>query len=324
MLRRHTQALRNFCEALVDRHSWVVVPIVAAFTLASNLTATSIWEAAESWGKWGGISGWRSLYGFVFVVTLVFLYFSAGRLFGLHAVLDDAKPRKHLILFLSLLAGDQEKQRQLAETCGIPAWLVEELSCDDLAEDLDIMAACKKTTHPWSWEMPLRALDWHRRDGVLQSVSLIGSCDSEEYTKSGGTKGLPGSFRQLPWFLNLCWQYPETQNLTYLVVDKRLGRYHLLEPTIEAPFSPAGGWNFEDFNELKHCLKDHLADLNAKGIPDQDIMIDFTGGQKVTSVVATAMTLNRPLQAQYIQTNEPWHAISYDVFLVFGDKGKIS
>jgi hypothetical protein len=42
-------------------------------------------------------------------------------------------------------------------------------------------------------------------------------------------------------------------------------------------------------------------------------MIDFTGGQKVTSVVAAAVACNRTLTAQYVQTNHPYHVISYDI-----------
>lgn len=83
------------------------------------------------------------------------------------------------------------------------------------------------------------------------------------------------------------------------------------------------GWNFEDFDDLKCCLQDHLEELHRMGLDDDEIMIDFTCGQKVTSVVATVMTLNRPLKAQYVQTNPHYDAIEYDIFLAFADRGKI-
>jgi len=42
-------------------------------------------------------------------------------------------------------------------------------------------------------------------------------------------------------------------------------------------------------------------------------MIDFTSGQKPTSIVAATLTFNRKIKAQYVQTNDPWRVLSYDV-----------
>ncbi len=50
-------------------------------------------------------------------------------------------------------------------------------------------------------------------------------------------------------------------------------------------------------------------------------MIDFTGGQKVTSVVAASLTFNRRIKAQYVQTNPPWQVVSYDVIHGFANPG---
>jgi hypothetical protein len=38
---------------------------------------------------------------------------------------------------------------------------------------------------------------------------------------------------------------------------------------------------------------------------EDDIVIDFTGGQKPTSVAAVAITFNRKVRAQYVDTNHP-------------------
>jgi sigma54-dependent transcription regulator len=84
------------------------------------------------------------------------------------------------------------------------------------------------------------------------------------------------------------------------------------------------GFNFEHFDELSDALAYLLREFRRGKIgkiPDSDIMIDFTGGTKVASVVAAAITFNRSIKAQYVQTNDPWKAISYDILLASPDTG---
>ena len=59
--------------------------------------------------------------------------------------------------------------------------------------------------------------------------------------------------------------------------------------------------------------------MRRKGIPESEIMVDFTGGQKPSSVVAAAVTFNRRVKAQYVQTNRPWNVVSYDLILGTSD-----
>jgi hypothetical protein len=39
----------------------------------------------------------------------------------------------------------------------------------------------------------------------------------------------------------------------------------------------------------------------------------MTWTKKVTSVVAAMVTINRKVKTQYVQTDEPWKIIDYDV-----------
>jgi hypothetical protein len=81
------------------------------------------------------------------------------------------------------------------------------------------------------------------------------------------------------------------------------------------------GWNFEAFDDLSRALLEVIEFLRRQGASERDIMVDFTGGQKVTSVVAAAVTFNRPTKTQYVQTNRPYRVISYDVLLGTSDTG---
>ena len=53
--------------------------------------------------------------------------------------------------------------------------------------------------------------------------------------------------------------------------------------------------------------------LNRWRIPDGRIAVDFNGGQKVTSVVAAALTFNRDIVAQYVPTNDPSNLLCYNI-----------
>ena len=64
-----------------------------------------------------------------------------------------------------------------------------------------------------------------------------------------------------------------------------------------------------------------LQEFKKKKYYDEDIVIDFTGGQKMTSIVAISMTVNRKINAQYVQTNDPWGVLSYNVRHTPSDTG---
>lgn len=307
---RIIQKFETTCARWVDKCPFLVLLALGIFTLAANLTANTIWEAAEAGGtvwKWATYRIW--LYVLPFLVTLFFLYFIARPLFTINTIHREAEVRRHLILFLSFLRGDNQVQQKLAKTCGINPELLKRLTFDSLYLDLEEMLVWKNQGNPfWSWEMPLRAICWHRPGQTLKSVSLV--CSDKSIT-------------QVQWFLEICSRYPETKNLDFYIVDRHQGLPRHIGASTATPLRTDEGWDFEDFDALKYCLQDHLHELNRLGLADTDIMIDFTGGQKVTSVVATTMTLNRPLKAQYIQTNAPYEALEYDLFLVFADRGKV-
>lgn len=50
-------------------------------------------------------------------------------------------------------------------------------------------------------------------------------------------------------------------------------------------------------------------------ISEEDIIIDVTGGQKTTSIAGALVTLNSQVTFQYVQTNEPYNVVAYDVVI---------
>ena len=95
-------------------------------------------------------------------------------------------------------------------------------------------------------------------------------------------------------------------------------RWGIKPPILEdCPKEPIaeGGWDFERFDDLSRAVLHLVRAFKPQRVSDDQIMIDFTGGQKVTGVVAAAVTFNRTIKAQYVQTNHPYDVISYDILM---------
>ncbi len=124
----------------------------------------------------------------------------------------------------------------------------------------------------WNWEMPLRAVLENKEK--LEIVYLVGSKDS-------GT--LKGSFNDLKDFEALITHY--CNNVKVIQYDTAV--------------------DFTDYNELTKAFFTIKEKLTSKDkFNDGDIVIDITGGQKVTSIAGTAISINSySLSFLYIDTN---------------------
>jgi hypothetical protein len=59
---------------------------------------------------------------------------------------------------------------------------------------------------------------------------------------------------------------------------------------------------------------DKLAErLKNEGVPENELIVDFTSGQKPNTMAAAMMTSNKRVFAQYVQTNHPWEILEYDL-----------
>jgi hypothetical protein len=83
---------------------------------------------------------------------------------------------------------------------------------------------------------------------------------------------------------------------------------YLKATVVASPLTPS----FEDFNGLVVAVRALLrGDL--KQTPRNQIVLDVTGGQKVTSIAGAALTMNNELRFQYVQTNPPFATRVYDL-----------
>ncbi len=230
----------------------------------------------------------------LFALAVYCLYRQRGILFYPRTRLrQNEKPpqREHLILFVSNLRSNA------VGPDGLPPGFT---PSPNLPDDFQSLVEQKsRGGTPWPWEMILRGMIHHVPR--LRGVSLICSHDS---------------IRQVHLLGNILRKYAVFRDVKLRVVVRRDRGIDLVDcPT--TPFE-RGGWEFENFDDLSDAILALLQMLNDRDIEDRQIMIDFTGGYKVTSVVAASVTFNRNLRAQYVQT-DPRHnhePIGYDCLLV--------
>ena len=279
--------------------------VAAVFLLSTNLAASAIFESVELWDKPWEWSPWRTFTIVLFVLLVLIIFWKRDRLFTAFFAAPLFEARPHLVLFLSQLA------EPLAASGGVPSWFCLSGNLErDLLEMEDIKETSKKL---WIWEIPLRAI-WHhlpktKPERVLSSVTVV--CSKE-------------SLAQAPlFFRNVIARYRELRHLKFFVTVVDQGEWRALAVDPQSPPSFAGcrAPDFEKFDELHSWLHFLLKQFRKMGIEEEEVVVDFTGGQKVTSGAALLLTFNRKIKAQYIQTNKPWEPLWFDIVLGFRPTG---
>lgn len=289
------KAVQRRREAFKEAWPWVLGALVV---LSSGWAADGIrdiFEALMGNEKLEALSVIiRVGYLLVFVCTVVGLALTGRSLFrprtrSLSSKLP--KKRKHLVLFLSDL--DISKGSYVE---GVPAWLTLIGSLDN---DIKSMEELKEKKLFWKWEMPLRGIRHHL--GKLQSITIVCS---------------PESIKQVHWFCGILNLYAPLNGVKKWIYGVQDDRPSLAKCDEEDGLKKLEGWDFENFDDLSRALHLRMRMFLSEGVSEKDIMIDFTGGLKVTSAVAVAVTFNCKVEAQYVRTTKPCNVISYDV--VFG------
>ena len=186
---------------------------------------------------------------------------------------------------------------------GIPAWFQ---PGTDLDADLDTLGRQRGPDRRWNWEMLLWAARHHA--GRLRAVVLITSPESAPLAHGVG---------------RLLGRYEVFKGVRVLASARRADGAAELIPVPAGGLRADQGWNFENFSDLTTAAVGAVDRLNTAGVPgdpglprvrDAAIMVDFTGGQKVTSVVAATVTFNRRIRAEYVSTHD--HTVrGYDLVL---------
>lgn len=286
--------------------------IAALVLLSINWAATTIFEGMELWGKPWQWSPWRSFTLVLFSGLVLYIFFMQDKLFTISFTTPPVEPKQHLVLFLSLLTDPVTK------TTGIPPW--SSLTGNLERDLLDLETIKRREPHKkWSWEMPLRAI-WHHLPEtapmkILKSVTVV--CSDK-------------SLDQAPLFFgNVISKYPELHHLDFFLLVSEKGCWRLIKVN---PVNPDSFPSLKDYKapDFEDCPALHsgfyflFREFRRLQFQEHEVVVDFTGGQKVTSGVAMLMTFNRQIKAQYIQTEDPWSIQWFDIVLGFRPTGGMS
>ncbi len=163
-----------------------------------------------------------------------------------------------------------------------------QLEGKNLQEDID-----KLNGERLNWQQLLRCFIPHTHS--LDAVFVIGSKDTIETDPKTGLETT---------------KYGSHNSIGH--IEKIVERYCTKRPK----FRGSDAVDFEDFKGLQDAITFGLKLLNSEyGIDEEDIIIDVTGGQKTTSIAAAAVTLNRRVAFQYVQTNPHYEVWEYDLAL---------
>lgn len=281
--------------------------LAACAALGSNLAATAVQETIDAI-KNGDcrFSYVNSSYLAFFIVALILLIKQRSAFFMPRTRFmksEIPEKKQHLVLFLSKL----NTTHPLSDKDGVPAGITLE---GNFKDDLEKLVEYKERNKPlkWEWEMPLRAVQHHvGAKSKLKTITIVCS---------------PESILQVGWFQNVLRKYGELASVKVQILVKNDN-----EPALVASYDKSvhEGWDFEAFDELSIALFYLLGNFRKQNIPEKEIMIDFTGGQKVTSVVAAAISFNRKIKAQYVQTSPDkqgrYNIVSYDMVLGTAETG---
>jgi hypothetical protein len=216
-----------------------------------------------------------------------------------------SEPREFVVFFLSNV-----------DTTHFPTSLAPEGLKWELGADLEMLRVSGAPY--WPWEQVLRAIRPHLNS--LRGLYCVCS---------------PESLPQAPRLVEILRQYGITVPFS-VVVSLKGGGYRYWELTGGSDGAKASadfeGIPFEDFDLLSGAMRWLLDDLFVRAgksgeHAERAITVDFTGGQKVTSVVAVAATFNSNVSAQYVDTDvgKPLHerrkeVYSYEVVIDFSRK----
>jgi hypothetical protein len=198
----------------------------------------------------------------------------------------------------------------------------------DLQKDLEAMVQYKETNTFWRWEMPLLGIRHHL--GVLKSITLICSPESlpqvhwfgqilnrtyEMHLRIDSSTSSGDSWLGRLWVFST-WLLRKTPTALSKIAVRVFVKEGKSSRLMDVPLAELhdGGWNFDQFDELSLALIKLLNHLKTQNIRDHQVMVDFTGGLKVTSVVAASATFNRRIKAQYVHT-KTLKVIGYDMLL---------
>ncbi len=266
---------------LLTSRNWPTALMALLFLLLLHWAATSSHHLIRHWlFELGWVAAdWVLL--LPFIVFLAILYrVSAHAALGnlhIHEARNPARCRV-LVVFLSNLWSDTFAQ-QAAE--------FDSILKSGNAKDPKVREALGRKN---SWRMPLEAMVYHLP--VLEKLIVITSKESSSQL---------GSFKAAMQSAADTILTAEGVNREFDIVSiENLGEEFKI------------GINFESARQLEQALSRVYHHLSHQGCSESEVLVDITGGQKLTAAIGGAVTLSEYRRFQYVSTNN-YDVMTYNV-----------
>lgn len=219
--------------------------------------------------------------------------------------------KQHLIVFLSVL-----KNKDICKIEYLDNFKIDSKSLLKIAERIE--EDFKKDYH--QWEMTLRAIDYHintegTRTGALKQLTILASSNPNNDNDS--------SMPQAKYFIDFLRKYIDKYSIDLKIKllvkninNNTLELYSGLDIDKDSGvFQKYAGINFNDFEDCRDALVEILQ-KEESNINHPNTVIDFTGGQKITSAAATLAATVYDVYNQYVDTNGDKEITGYNFLYV--------
>lgn len=257
-------------------------------------TVEELWRAQRFY--------WRLLIVVVFAVITLRLYRLKTRFFDLQLeeMVPDEHPYKRKVVICFLSTAQSERCAKLAEDGTRLLFRNQSVPLD--AGMFNRFSELRKQDPActWPWEVLFRMIHYHR--DALQRVILV--CSQQTIVDAQ-------LFGQIFCRFVANAQWPERPQLEVLI--PRRGSFATVGT--DYTFRPEDGFDFhDDFARISQAIQHEIGALEQEGYRKSEIAIDFTGGTKVTSIVAAGLTFNNSIQAQHVRyRNGDLQVVGYDM-----------
>lgn len=295
--------------AWIPRHKYARAALAALFVLSTPVVLLAAEASLVSWANGGSTwSWWRGgvMAAWVLPAVLVARSFNPFHYFAEVVAEPDKTRCSCLLMFVSKpddssdrLAGLLREIAQMPpQDLGATPAEAEERLYAILRRHAGEGESAVKSLMQDKFIQNLRGIQVHRRS--LRHVYLLPSCESQD---SAGTLReiihcWDGIYRRLH-ALPGAGPVPDDGARDSLVNPAAVDSGGSFEVHVEAPV------DYEDFEGVETRIKHTVAKITAGNkVPEGEIIIDLTSGQKPNSAVALLFTLGRKVRAQYVRYNE--------------------
>lgn len=271
----HSVELARSVFGSVHWTTWKAGLLIIGFLISLNLFSSSIYDISE-----GQFECSHLVYIPLFALSVFFILWiaeDAASRVNLDIVqTENPQPCTTLILFLSPPGRDEPWIRQALQD----------------TQPKDITNDETRKQFQGSWRMPIEAIAYHLNHRKLEKIVILPSSDSPNLTD--------GTYRYLSLFIDLIRQLTQERKFLHIT------GLHEIDSRWEK------GVDYETAQALVEALNETFQWLRTQGLKNQDILVDITAGQKISTIAGAAVALGKEQWFQYVSTRD-YKVRAYDI-----------